>query len=94
MAERVAQLGCEAVTLEVPMQVDLKFGRSWGDAKHTWEELHGSPEPKTERQLLKSRRRSAINGARCVAASGERRHQPRRRTREALVAADPARRPG
>ena len=23
------------------MQVDLKFGRSWGDAKHTWEELTG-----------------------------------------------------
>ena len=22
------------------MRVDLKFGRSWGDAKHTWEELH------------------------------------------------------
>jgi putative DNA primase/helicase len=21
--------------------VDLKFGRNWGDAKHTWEELHG-----------------------------------------------------
>jgi hypothetical protein len=37
VAERVAQLGREAVTLEVPMQVDLKFGWSWGDAKHTWE---------------------------------------------------------
>ena len=39
-AERVAQLGCEAVELEVPMRVDLKFGRNWGDAKHTWAELH------------------------------------------------------
>jgi DNA polymerase I-like protein with 3'-5' exonuclease and polymerase domains len=39
--EIVARLGCEAVKLEVPMRVDLKFGRSWGDAKHTWEELHG-----------------------------------------------------
>ena len=39
-AELVAQLGREAVKLEVPMQVELKFGRSWGDAKHTWEELH------------------------------------------------------
>jgi DNA polymerase-1 len=38
LAELVAQLGREAVTLEVPMQVDLKFGRSWGDAKHTWED--------------------------------------------------------
>ena len=47
MAERVAQLGREAVTLEVPMQVDLKFGRTWGDAKHTWEELSGAaPAPK------------------------------------------------
>jgi hypothetical protein len=41
-AERVAQLGREAVKLEVPIQVDLKFGRSWGDAKHTWRELHSS----------------------------------------------------
>ena len=54
LAERVAQLGREAVTLEVPMQVDLKFGRTWGDAKHTWEELTGTapakpkPEPKPE----------------------------------------------
>jgi hypothetical protein len=38
-AERVAQLGREAVKLEVPIQVDLKFGKSWGDATHTWEEL-------------------------------------------------------
>lgn len=39
-AERVARLGCEAVSLAVPMQVDLKFGRSWGDAKHSWAKLH------------------------------------------------------
>jgi RecA-family ATPase len=38
-AERVAQLGREAVTLEVPIQVDLKFGKTWGDAVHTWDEL-------------------------------------------------------
>ena len=38
-AERVAQLGREAVTLEVPIQVDLKFGKNWGDAVHTWAEL-------------------------------------------------------
>jgi len=24
------------------MRVGLKFGRNWGDAKHTWEELHGT----------------------------------------------------
>ena len=35
--ELVARLGCEAVQLEVPMRVDVKFGSSWGDAKHTWE---------------------------------------------------------
>jgi hypothetical protein len=29
----------------VPMRVDLKFGRNWGDAQHTWEELQGSPAP-------------------------------------------------
>jgi hypothetical protein len=38
-AERVAQLAREAVTLEVPIQVDLKFGKTWGDAVHTWNEL-------------------------------------------------------
>jgi DNA polymerase-1 len=42
LAERVAQLGREAVTLEVPVQVDLKFGMSWGDAKYSWEEFNGS----------------------------------------------------
>jgi DNA polymerase I-like protein with 3'-5' exonuclease and polymerase domains len=40
-AELVARLGCEAVQLEVPMRIDLKFGRTWGDATHTWEGLHG-----------------------------------------------------
>src|SRR6516225_1690804 len=40
-AEMVAQFCVEAVQLKVPMRVDLKFGRTWGDAKHTWEELHG-----------------------------------------------------
>jgi DNA polymerase I-like protein with 3'-5' exonuclease and polymerase domains len=42
-AELVARLGCEVVQLDVPMRVDLKYGRNWGDAKHTWEELHGQP---------------------------------------------------
>ena len=31
-AETIARLGCEAVKLHVPMVVDLKFGRRWGDA--------------------------------------------------------------
>jgi DNA polymerase I-like protein with 3'-5' exonuclease and polymerase domains len=39
-AERVAQLACEVVSLLVPIRVDLKYGRNWGDAKHTWAELH------------------------------------------------------
>jgi DNA polymerase I-like protein with 3'-5' exonuclease and polymerase domains len=46
LAERVAQLGREAVTLEVPIQVDLKYGRNWGDAAHMWEELHSDTKPK------------------------------------------------
>ena len=42
--ELVAKLGCEAVQLEVPMRVDLKFGKSWGDAKHEWDALgNGAP---------------------------------------------------
>jgi putative DNA primase/helicase len=35
--ELVAQLACEAVKLEVPMRADIKYGRSWGDATHTWD---------------------------------------------------------
>jgi DNA polymerase I-like protein with 3'-5' exonuclease and polymerase domains len=38
-AELVARLGCEAVKLEVPMKVDIAYGRTWGDAEHTWAEL-------------------------------------------------------
>ena len=38
-AERIRQLGREAVSLTVPMLIDAQFGRSWGDAKHTWEEI-------------------------------------------------------
>jgi DNA polymerase I-like protein with 3'-5' exonuclease and polymerase domains len=44
-AELVAQLGCDCVSAEVPMRVDLKFGRSWGDATHSWEELTGEAAP-------------------------------------------------
>ena len=42
----VAQLGVEAIKLRVPMRIDLKYGRSWGDAKHSWEQPHGAaPKP-------------------------------------------------
>jgi AAA domain len=39
-AEMVARLGEEVIKLEVPMKIDVTFGHSWGDARHTWEELH------------------------------------------------------
>jgi DNA polymerase-1 len=41
-AERIRQLGREAVSLTVPMLIDEKYGPTWGDAKHTWEENNGS----------------------------------------------------
>jgi DNA polymerase I-like protein with 3'-5' exonuclease and polymerase domains len=50
-AELVARLGEEAISLKVPMTVGLKFGRSWGDAKHTWAEMHGLP-PETPKPSL------------------------------------------
>jgi DNA polymerase I-like protein with 3'-5' exonuclease and polymerase domains len=50
--ELVARLACEAVKLEVPMRADIKYGRSWGDGKHKWEELTGAaPAPKQEPEL-------------------------------------------
>jgi hypothetical protein len=39
LGERVARLACEAVKLEVPMRAVIKYGRSWGDAKHEWDAL-------------------------------------------------------
>src|SRR5262249_49949833 len=48
MAEMVARLGEEVIKLEVPMQVDVKYGRTWGDAKHTWAELHVETGPHVE----------------------------------------------
>jgi DNA polymerase I-like protein with 3'-5' exonuclease and polymerase domains len=39
-AELVARLGREAVSLLVPMQVGVRYGCNWGDAQHTWDELH------------------------------------------------------
>lgn len=48
IAERVAQLGCDVVQLEVPMRVDVRFGRNWADATHTWAELHGETRSRVE----------------------------------------------
>ena len=47
VAEMVARLGEEVIKLEVPMKVDVKYGRTWGDAKHTWAELHADAEQPT-----------------------------------------------
>jgi DNA polymerase I-like protein with 3'-5' exonuclease and polymerase domains len=55
-AERVAQLACEAVTLAVPIRVDLAFGRNWADAAHTWEELHQRPRSKRTAATKKTKR--------------------------------------
>ena len=43
--EMIARLGEEAIKLSVPMRVDLKFGRNWADATHSWEELTGETAP-------------------------------------------------
>jgi putative DNA primase/helicase len=44
VAEMVARLGEEVIKLEVPMKIDVNYGRTWGDAKHKWEALHGIAE--------------------------------------------------
>ena len=46
-AEMVARLGEEVIKLEVPMKVDVRYGRTWGSATHTWAALFngGSPVP-------------------------------------------------
>jgi DNA polymerase I-like protein with 3'-5' exonuclease and polymerase domains len=52
-ADLVASLGEQAVELDVPMRVDLKFGRSWGDATYSWEELHQSAASKVVSDAVK-----------------------------------------
>jgi DNA polymerase I-like protein with 3'-5' exonuclease and polymerase domains len=47
-AEMVAHLGEEAIKLEVPMIVDVKFGRTWADAEHKWNELGHETKPHIE----------------------------------------------
>ena len=49
-AKRVAELGRDAVKLEVPMVVDIAFGRTWGNAKHTWQELHAAPQETPQKE--------------------------------------------
>jgi DNA polymerase I-like protein with 3'-5' exonuclease and polymerase domains len=44
LAERIAQLGCEVAILPVPMRADVKYGRTWADAKHAWADVP-APEP-------------------------------------------------
>jgi putative DNA primase/helicase len=38
----IARLACDAVKLAVPMRADIKFGRTWGDAKHSWQGRQGA----------------------------------------------------
>jgi hypothetical protein len=73
-AEMVTQLCVEAIKLRVPMRVDLKFGRNWGDAKHSWEELHGAaPQPieQTSRSLAEASPPLTAEAADAVFASSE-----------------------
>ena len=63
--ERVAQLACGAVKLEVPMRADIKFGRSWGDATHKWDALDKEGDATTAglaRPLPSGRRTHIITG--------------------------------
>src|SRR5262249_2376559 len=46
--EMVARLGADIIKLAVPMKVDVKYGHTWGDAKHTWGELHAETRPHVE----------------------------------------------
>ena len=56
VAEMVARLGEEVIKLDIPMKIDVNYGRTWGDAKHKWEALHRSPSGKnTYRQAFQSR---------------------------------------
>ena len=38
-ALEIAEIMRNAVKLTVPVEVDVSYGKSWGDAKHKWEEL-------------------------------------------------------
>jgi len=71
--EMVARLGEEVVKLEVPMKVDVNYGRTWGDAKHTWTELHAETgshvEPTVE--LPDESERAACESPKCVNDSDE-----------------------
>ena len=57
------------------MRVDLKFGRSWGDAKHTWEELTAAALTPTDAAVrCRSPNRNEhrrINGAKVHAATAQ-----------------------
>ena len=79
LAERVAQLGREAVTLEVPMQVDLKFGADLGRRQHTWEEVQPGPRLRASRNAASRRKpnhrrqfenRTRVNGVAATPGAG------------------------
>jgi DNA polymerase I-like protein with 3'-5' exonuclease and polymerase domains len=66
--EMVAQLGVDVIKLEVPMKVDVSYGRTWGDAKHTWAELHAETSPYVEltREIPDAPERAACEGPKFV----------------------------
>jgi DNA polymerase-1 len=39
VGERMAELMRDVLELEVPIKVGLAYGRSWGDAKHSWDKI-------------------------------------------------------
>jgi len=69
-AELVAQLGCDAVKLEVPMKVDVAYGRTWADATHTSDERNAAGpekstqpnEPEPSQQEVESKVENIVDG--------------------------------
>ena len=73
-AETIARLGEEAVSLNVPMKVDLKFGRTWGEAhvaSPSWEELTGEPAPASKPAPKPARGNSTQAGDRHPTEAGD-----------------------
>ena len=65
-AEMIARLGEEAVSLNVPMMVDLKFGKTWGDAciMGRTDRRSGAPNRRPQRRSTAPSRRSPSRSSR------------------------------
>jgi DNA polymerase I-like protein with 3'-5' exonuclease and polymerase domains len=73
-AEMVARLGEEVgkhFGLVIPMPIDVKFGHSWNDARHTWAELHAETDVHAEPAVESPSSLSAGLDAVLVAAAAE-----------------------